>query len=259
MRVVKHRFLVFQFVFLVGLVLMAQEVEFPYPAIPDEVEEPEARLSYMLDHFWQHYTFADPTEANQRVGEQGLVDFCSLMQQADSLTAARAAQVLADSLRAYPVARSFFEEQMERYLADPESPLCNDEVYAHLLRAWPQTAQRRWLVGQLVKNRVGTVATDILVMLNDERRCRLCEVEAPLTLIVFFDPDCERCHWLEVQMAEEPLIGQNPRVCVVRKRVDELHGEYFVPHTPSLYLLDAEKRVVLKGVSLPAVLQALQP
>ena len=40
---------------------------------------------------------------------------------------------------------------------------------------------------------------------------------------------------------------QNPRLKVVRKDVNDLQGEYYVPHTPALYLLDSEKRVVLKG------------
>ena len=37
---------------------MAQQGDFPYPDIPDEVEEPEARMAYMLEHFWQDYSFA---------------------------------------------------------------------------------------------------------------------------------------------------------------------------------------------------------
>ena len=36
-----------------ALSLSAQETAFPYPEIPDEVEEPEERMVYMLEHFWQ--------------------------------------------------------------------------------------------------------------------------------------------------------------------------------------------------------------
>lgn len=236
----------------------AQEMDFPYPSIPDEVEEPEARLAYMLNHFWQHYTFSDATEVNQRVGEQGVVDFLSLMQHADSLTAARGAAVLADSLAANTDVSSFFTALLERYLADPDSPLRNDVVYAHVLRALPQTPQRVWLGQQLAKNAVGSPAADILVTLDDGRECPLREVEAPLVLIVFFDPDCERCHALDAQLAAEPLIQQNPRLRVVRKNVNGLDGEYYVPHTPALYLLDSQKRVLLKAPAWEALLQTLQ-
>jgi hypothetical protein len=47
-------------------------------------------------------------------------------------------------------------------------------------------------------------------------------------------------------LEQEPSIVQNPRLKVVRKDVNDLNGEYYVPHTPALYLLDSEKRVVLK-------------
>ena len=128
--------------FLLGtLAVKAQEVLFPYPDIPDEVEVPEARLAYMLNHFWQHYVFADTTATHRQVGEQGMVDFLNLMQHADSLTAAKSAAAWADSLAANTSATPFFIDLMERYLADPESPVHNDLVYAHLLRALPQTSQ----------------------------------------------------------------------------------------------------------------------
>lgn len=240
------------------LPIRAQQADFPYPDIPDEVEEPEARLSYMLEHFWQHYTFADSTATNRLVGEQGVVDFLNLMQHADSLTAARSATALVDSLTAHKTAFPFFSDTWERYLTDPESPLRNDLVYAHLLRALPQTPQREWLIQQLQKNTVGSRAADILVTLDDGRSCSLQKMEAALTLIVFFDPDCERCHALDAQLAQEPLIQQNPRLRMVRKNVNDLQGEFYIPHTPTLYLLDADKRVLLKDVSLPTLLQCLQ-
>lgn len=236
----------------------AQEVDFPYPDIPDEVEEPEARMAYMLNHFWQHYTFSDSTEANQQVGEQGVVDFLNLMQHADSLTAAQGAAVLADSLAANTDVFPFFTDVLERYLTDPESPLRDDKVYAHMLRALPQTPQREWLLRRVAKNQVGSYAADILVTLDDGRSCSLHKVESELTLIVFFDPDCERCHALDAQLKQEPLIQQNPRLRVVRKNVNDLGEEYYIPHTPTLYLLDADKRVVLKDPLPQTLLQWLQ-
>ena len=239
------------------LVVKAQEVLFPYPDIPDEVEASEARLAYMLNHFWQHYVFADTTATHRQVGEQGMVDFLNLLQHADSLTAAKSAAAWADSLAANTSATPFFIDLMERYLADPESPVHNDLVYAHLLRALPQTPQRIWLLQQVEKNQVGSRAADIIVTLNDGHRRPLRKVEAALTLIVFFDPDCERCHALDVLLSQEPRIQQNPRLTVVRVKADDLHGEYYIPHTPSLYLLDQEKRVLLKDATLADVLRHL--
>jgi len=228
------------------LSVRAQEAAFPYPEIPDEMEEPEARMAYLLDHFWQDYAFADSTAMNREVGEQGMVDFLNFMQHADSLSAAHGAVVLADSLSAHPSALTFFEGLMEHYLGDYDSPLHSDEVYVHLLRALPESPQRVWLLEQLAKNQVGSLAADIMVTTPDGKRTRLYHVKAEQTLLIFYDPDCRRCQRLDAQLEQEPLIQQNPRLKVVRKDVNDLNGEYYVPHTPALYLLDSEKRVVLK-------------
>lgn len=232
----------------------AQEATFPYPDIPDEVEEPEARMAYMLEHFWQDYAFADSTAMNREVGEQGMVDFLNLMQHADSVTAVQGAGVLADSLVAHPFVLSFFEGLMAHYLDDSDSPLYSNVVYAHLLRALPETPQRVWLLEQLAKNPVGSRATDILVTASDGKRTRLYSIKAEQTLLIFYDPDCRRCQRLDAQLEQEPSIVQNPRLSVVRKDMNELEGEYYVPHTPALYLLDAEKRVVLKNTNIETLL-----
>lgn len=237
---------------------MAQQGDFPYPDIPDEVEEPEARMAYMLEHFWQDYSFADSTAMNREVGEQGMVDFLNLMQHADSVATTRGAVVFADSLVSHPSATSFFEGLMEHYLGDPESPLHSDVVYAQLLRALPETPQRVWLLEQLAKNRVGSRAADILVTASEGKRVRLYSVKAEQTLLIFYDPDCRRCQRLDAQLEQEPLIVQNPRLKVVRKDVNDLNGEYYVPHTPALYLLDKKKCVVLKEPTLQTLLQRLQ-
>lgn len=237
---------------------MAQQGDFPYPDIPDEVEEPEARMAYMLEHFWQDYSFADSTAMNREVGEQGMVDFLNLMQHADSVATTRGAVVFAHSLVSHPSATSFFEGLMEHYLGDPESPLHSDVVYAQLLRALPETPQRVWLLEQLAKNRVGSRAADILVTASKGKRVRLYSVKAEQTLLIFYDPDCRRCQRLDAQLEQEPLIVQNPRLKVVRKDVNDLNGEYYVPHTPALYLLDEKKRVVLKEPTLQTLLQRLQ-
>ena len=225
-----------------ALSLSAQETAFPYPEIPDEVEEPEARMTYLLEHFWQDYAFADSTAMNREVGEQGMVDFLNLILNADSVAVDHGARVWADSLAAYPSALPFFEGLMERYLGDYDSPLYSDEVYAHLLRALPETPQRTWLLVQLAKNRVGSRAADILVTTADGKQVRLERIKSEQTLLIFYDPDCRRCQRLDAQLEQEPSIVQNPRLKVVRKDMNDLKGEYYVPHTPALYLLDKEKR-----------------
>lgn len=246
------------FLLCCALGIQAQQTEFPYPDIPNELEEPEARMMYLLGHFWQDYVFADSTAMNHEVGEQGMVDFLNFMQHADSVSAMQGAKVLADSLGVHPSAVPFFEGLMARYLDDSESPLYSDVVYVQLLRALPETPQRVWLLEQLAKNRVGDRAADVPVRTADGKEMRLWKIKSEQTLLIFFDPDCRRCQRLDAQLKQEPLIVQNPRLKVVRKDINDLNGEYYVPHTPALYLLDKEKRVVLKEPNWESLLEVLK-
>ena len=88
----------------------------------------------------------------------------------------------------------------------------------------------------------------------DGKQVRLERIKSGQTLLIFYDPDCRRCQRLDAQLEQEPSIVQNPRLKVVRKDMNDLKGEYYVPHTPALYLLDKEKRVVLKNTNLEALL-----
>ena len=52
------------------------QAQFPFPAIPSTLTEPEARKSYLLTHYWEQFDYADTTLVNNRdVTEQGFVNF----------------------------------------------------------------------------------------------------------------------------------------------------------------------------------------
>ena len=61
-----------------------QETTFPFPAMPDSLREPTARLKFLLEHYWSVFNFDDTSDANRATAEQGFVDYINLMQLADS-------------------------------------------------------------------------------------------------------------------------------------------------------------------------------
>jgi hypothetical protein len=262
----------------------AQEVVFPLPTVPDSLREPQQRLVYVLDHYWENYAWNDTTALNQTVGEQGLVDFLDLLQYADSLTADRGAAAFVSQAFTTDGQRQHYAELLDHYLYDRHSPVRNDLVYAHLLRhlttpqAMPDETERQRLqfrLQNISKNQVGTIAADFSLRHVDvlalesqgtERlkaakvkgAKRLYDVVSPLTLLMFYDPDCEDCHVAEAQMAREPLL-HDARLTLIRAQRKEVGDRYFVHFTPSFYLLDADKRVLVKNASLEQVLRALFP
>ena len=85
-------------IFMATSLSAQDDVQFPFPQIPEQLQTPEARLGYLMEHYWSRYDFSDTSERNQAVAEQGFADYVNLMQYADSATCALSARVLADSI-----------------------------------------------------------------------------------------------------------------------------------------------------------------
>lgn len=238
----------------------AQDVSFPYPTVPETLATDEAKLAYVLEHFWIKYDFSDSSQANQKVGEQGFVDFVNLMAYADSVTCAKAAGAFADSIACSEQRLSHFEALTRHYLENPQSPLRNDTVYCHLLRALPATSQRQFLMRQLSLNQPGMLAADFSFVDTKGKKQRLYGIQSPLTLLVFYDPLCEHCQEQMPQIQREPVLQKTSGLKVVYVDTNLNPGvmkDYYLPVLPSLYLLDAHKRVVVKNGALQQVVERL--
>lgn len=274
---------------VMALTMSAQDdVQFPFPQIPELLQTPEARLGYLMEHYWSRYDFSDNTERGQAVAEQGFADYVNLMQYADSATCALSARVLADSISRSQSRLEQFDGLVDHYLGNPNSPLRNDVTYAHLLRAFsalPQLDEARrsrmaFRLRMVERNQPGTLAADFTFIDREGREHRLYDVDSELTLIVFSDPECDHCHeqmprimgsrvltqdarlrvlniypdhnaeaWLKdvKPLPQNWLEGRSPEGLIIREQT------YYLPALPSLYLLDRQKRVVVKDGTIEQV------
>lgn len=178
-------------------------------------------------------------------------------------------------------------ELCEKYFYSPDSPWRDDELYLAALEQIVESPhlddyrklRPRYQLNMAQRNRPGLPAADF--SFADERGAagRLSQIEAPFTLLVFADPDCTECRTLLrrlrrngwIRLAERSL---GLRIVVIYSSPEErreqwseyaatlperwiagcdegarLHyeGLYDLRAVPSLYLLDAEKRVLCKG------------
>ena len=266
-----------------------EPLEFPYPEIPAMLTDTEARLAYMCEHFWDKFNFNDSTEAYRTMGEQGLADFINLTLQADAGVSKRSGKALAEHLWKGTDLDNYLG-LTEHYLFNPESPLRNDLLYAPLLKRltelMPQTDARAsklsYMLNNVQKNQVGSIATDFTYIDRNGKTGTLHKLQANYTLLYLYDPDCENCQMTLMHMRAQL---QDPRVKVLavypdndldlwkNHRLDfkegwidsySPNGEigrnqiYFIQATPSLYLLDKDKRVILKDASLNDIMNMLR-
>ncbi|MDO4510253.1 MAG: hypothetical protein Q4B68_00365 [Bacteroidales bacterium] len=182
--------------------------------------------------------------------------------------------------------RSTALEVLERSEATLGNPLSeeHDEVkYVEVLKTACESEvlsesdkmRYRLLLKEAQKNHVGTLAADIEYVTPDGSTHHLSESAAPLTLVYFNDPDCDACEkvvarldtcaTLKTMVLEKQLeiVGiyplddeqawlQRPFPSYIINgwnKSQEIDQEetYVLPTMPLFYLLDADKRVVLKN------------
>ena len=181
----------------------------------------------------------------------------------------------------------------DKYLYEPNSPMHDEELHILVLRALldnpclsdTDKIRPRYLLEIAMKNRPGDVAADFTVTCRDGRRRQLSGIKADYVLVYFNDPDCEDCRRVKELLSLSPVVNgllESGRlkllsVCVEGKtpaweKADFLkswidgydEGQrltreqvYDLKAIPALYLLEAEKRVILKDASFEQVEERL--
>lgn len=270
---------------------VVQAQVFPFPEIPATLTEPEARKAYLLTHYWEQFDFADTTLVNNRdVTEQGFVNFIALL--ADGTTPEELTRESLENWCAGFVgkdhARKVLTQTADDYLFNPNSPFYNEGLYGMylevLLGKLPQTdAMRstyRFKLELVKRNNVGDKATDFTYYQPDGTRRTLATtpVKNDRLLLMFYDPECESCHEVLLQMAADTALAEAVRagklsvLAVYTEGNDEAWRKalpdmpkgwtvgtdheavktgalYDLKAMPSLYLLDGQKTVLLKDAA----------
>lgn len=270
-----------------GHTMVAQE-GFRLPEIPDSLTNPSERAAYLSLHYWDHFDFTDTALISKpEITEQAFVDFVSILPYTPE--AAAAVDTLFRRASAEKEMLYHFISLGDKYLYEPNSPMHNEELHILVLRALVDNprldemdkVRPRHLLEMALKNRPGDVAADFAVICRDGKRKCLSGIKAEHTLLYFNDPDCEDCRRVKERLASSPVVNgllESGRlkllsVCVEGKTAvwekaafparwidgyDEgqrLTREqmYDLKAMPTLYLLDAEKKVILKDAPVEQV------
>ena len=264
---------------------------FPFPEIPATLTEPEARKSYLLTHYWEQFDFADTTLVNNRdVTEQGFVNFIALL-----LDGTTSEELARESLKNWckgfvgkDHARRVLTQTADDYLFNPNSPFYNEGLYGlyleTMLGVLPQTdavrSSYQFKLELVRRNNPGDRATDFTYYLPDGTRRTLAATPTKndRLLLMFYDPECESCHEVLLQMAADTALAEAVRtgklsvLAVYTEGNDEVWRKalpdlpkgwtvgtdheavktgalYDLKAMPSLYLLDGQKTVLLKDAA----------
>ena len=255
----------------------------PQESITTEIT-PEERLQYRVDHFWDDFNFEDDKQLTMLSREQmiyALSEYVTIIpeERADSLmrTLIRRASTSHAML-------DYFYTLCEIVLHNPNSALRNDEYYIPVLEELVSSPlfdeyERIAPAYDLEiarKNRIGRVATDFVYTLEDGSEHRLYDIKANYTILMFSNPECPLCGEIMRQIASSQLLTAliehgvlkvltlypDEDIAHWRKYIDNIPSEwiraydkggvltkerlYNLSAIPALYLLDRDKRVLIK-------------
>ena len=272
-------------------------LDLPLPAIPSALRTPHERAAYLLTHFWDSMDFADTLRSRHPAFmEQNLVNFLSLFPHAQAEARTGAVKVLMQRAESDKTLYLLLAELAEKYLYTNSSPMQNEEHFIPFLEEIVDTSlldeteksRFRFLLSAALKNRPGTMTTDFTYLTPNGELQTLYTV--PVTcrlLLLFYDPDCLHCRETINALRTASRLQQQIdsgqltvlAICVGEDRdlwkssLKDLSTQWFtgfdmgcirqeerylLPDMPMMYLLDGEKRVVKKEVSLHQLLLELQ-
>ena len=256
---------------------------------------PAELLKQRVDHFWDDFDFEDDKQLTMLSREQmiyALSEYVTIIpeERADSLMRAliRRASTSHDML-------DYFYTLCEIVLHNPNSALRNDEYYIPVLEelvASPLLDEYERIAPAYdleiaLKNRIGRVATDFVYTLEDDTQGNLHDIKANYTILMFSNPECPLCGEIMRQIASSQLLTAliehgvlkvltlypDEDIAHWRKYIDNIPAEwiraydkggvltkerlYNLSAIPALYLLDRDKRVLIKDGTSVADIESL--
>ena len=258
-------------------------LEIPKPPV---MMDPAGQRDFLCKHFWDNVDFSDsaiPARIDSASFRSSFINYAVLLMEQPDGGVSEMTSLMEKAGQNAPML-DLFSGISRMVFYDPNSPLRNDELYFPVLDAICRSSlvdeQAREDAFQTIalvsRNRPGTPAEDFSYLTIQNRPGSLYGIRAPYTLVFFSNPGCNMCREIRETMASSSLITdmvRSRKLVVLALYPDEdtdlwlsykdeiptswinardpgctitASGLYDLKAIPSLYLLDADKTVVLK-------------
>lgn len=180
---------------------------FSLPSIPPTLRDPHSRADYLVQHYWDHTSWADTTVTRKdSTLEQFFVDWLSVMPYCtDTAAIGQAVRKIAQQASLSPDTSALQNlwSLSSHYLYETASPMLDESLYlpfaeAKMIWANDESDKIRAIEERRIclKNRPGEKAPDFMYVLPNGKRSRLSQCLSNAegkVLLIFYDPDCEHC------------------------------------------------------------------
>jgi thiol-disulfide isomerase/thioredoxin len=255
------------------------------PEIPENITEPSGRAAYLVLHYWDKYNFGDTSFLmTNNLLERSFVDYLDLLSLVSEDSRDESVSSLMKKAEGHKTIFLLLVKLSEKYLYDPDSPVYDEEKFIPFLQYEinspllddAEKIRPGFLLESVMKNRTGHTASDFTYTLADDGTGTLHAVKADYVLLYFNDPECEDCLALTRRLIVSPILNDfikqgklkiltvytNDDVEAWKKHAPDvlnswiysrdagqiinMEGVYNIKRFPTIYLLDKDKKVLLK-------------
>ncbi len=258
---------------------------FTLPEVPVMLQSAEDRLDFVVRHYWDNFDFRDTAYIHvPDITEQALVNYIDLLKRVPTTKMDTCLTQTIQTAAQETKMLKYFAETLRRYLLDPNSPFRNEGLYEPVARFLTTTStadeamqsRARHDLKLIQMNRVGSLAADFTYTLPSGVQKRMHDLRSPYTILLFYNPDCHGCAETLAAMKQSPVLNHpavqkqikvlafypDEDLSIWEKHRSEIpshwinsydkeltvltHEVYDLKAIPTLYLLDKDKKVLLK-------------
>lgn len=214
-----------------------------------------------------------------------MTDIVKLMIRSDSTSISEGLNVFFKGLEEDPESLRGAFEYASLYLNNPDSPVRNEKLYIRFLerllimKKLPDDVMERGKesMRKTKLNSVGTLANDFTFVDRNGNKSTLHSIDSEQTMLVFYDPECPHCPEILERIANNPKVNAGineghltvvavyaegkrdvwdktkmnlPNKWMVGYDLSDIldNDLYDLPAMPTVYLLDQEKKVLVKDM-----------
>lgn len=239
---------------------------FTAPSLPAMITSPEQKAEFIANHYWDNFDFADTTLISRAdITEQAFADFVNILPHIPHQFIEKGITVMMDKAMADSSMYAHFMGLTEKYLYDSNSPFRNEDIYIVVLRNIIANTKLdtiykirpQYQLELALKNRVGDKAIDFEYTTPNGSKAKLYGKTGDPLLLFFYRPDCQYCKDVKDYITSKKL-NKRVEILLVNPDVDtHLDAIYDLRASPTLYLLDKDKAVLLKDATIEQIEQYL--
>ena len=263
--------------------------EIKLPSIPAMMTTEEQKNNFLANHYWDSVNFKESDFlGDSNSVKQAWVNYIYILNQIKLSVAQK--YIKSFILKTTENKKTFkrFTELADKYLYDPNAPSRNEELYIPVLEAIISTSilndvekeRSQYRLKLAMKNRVGTKAVNFTYTLASGKSCTLYSIKSDYLILFFNNPGCHACSQYIQGLSQSKQIIEllkRKKLNILSLYPDESLGEwkahlnefpsewingydktgnimkkdiYDLKAIPTLYLLDKNKIVLLKDVTI---------